>query len=122
MERGCKEKSGNFQESNEALSGDKEKAAFAPEMDEMPGFGRSSLSKDCNIACEDLDQDKAISDIDSSNNLVESQTHADRLSDTVKDNITDSYLEEKTSEELIKSANYDFDDDAVVETARPMSR
>ncbi|KAK2563464.1 hypothetical protein P5673_013174 [Acropora cervicornis] len=122
MERGCEGKSGNFQESNEALSGDKEKAAFAPEMDEMPGFGWSSLSKDCNIACEDLDQDKAISDIDSSNNLVESQTHADCLSDTVKDNITDSCSEEKTSEELIKSSNYDFDDDAVVETARPMSR
>ena len=120
MERGCEEKSGNFQESNEALSGDKEKVAFAPEIDEMPAFGWNDLSKDCNIACEDLDQDKAISDIDSSNDLVE--THTDRLSDTVKDNITDSYSEEKTSEELITSANYDFDDDAVVETARAMSR
>lgn len=120
MERGCEEKSSTFQESNEALSGDKEKAAFVPEMDEVPAFEWSSLSKDCSIASELLDQDKAIIDIDTSNDLVESS--ANQVSDDVKNNIKDSYSEEKKSEELIKSANLDFDDDdAVVETARPRS-
>lgn len=120
MERGCEEKSFTFQESNEVLSGDKEKAVFAPEMDEVPAFEWSSLSKDCSIASELLDQDKAIRDIDTSNDLVESS--ANQISDDVKNNIKDSYSEEKTSEELIKSANLDFDDDdAVVETARPRS-